>query len=1085
MKYRSKIQHQLTLLLCLCILTIDCLHAQRNKYTYDLVTTKEGLSSLKIYSIAQDNNGFLWIGTMDGLNRYDGYNFKVYRNIPDDPNSIPVSRIMDILVAPNNILWLTTKNEGLIKFDPTKEEFTHFINLPSDTSSLPYNDIWELYMDNNSTLWGTTDTLIGFYMTPDDKFIVSDMPPDYISQVKIYHHIKDLINGIYNITCTIDRMRFTKTLQGNYIIGTMNNGAYIYITKTNRIFRLSEIDFKGIDSEIAVCEDQTGVIWIGKSNVGIFKLSPHKTNFVNYNITTLKNFKLQSLYVRSLLMDKNGTYWIGTNDNGLIKYNKDSNIQFHFKNTPENKKSLPNNNVRYVFNDSEDNIWVGLRGFLSKLNSDRNNFTNYPVFDEDSSSKHARIYHITEDDNNNLWISNWDNLIKFNKQSKQFKYFSKNLFEMDNIRHVLIDHRGQLWISAEYGGIVVFNLDSEKIAKRYDTQNGLSNSGAFQVFQENQNTFWASTLSGLNKIDIKRGKIDIFTTEDGLPSNIVMGLIKDKNQDFWITTANGLAHFNREINEINSYFEDDGLQHNEFVEGAHYNNVSTGHIMIGGIKGFNVFHPDSIYTDTNKPQIAFTKLKINNIEVIPNKEVNDRIILQKPIEYTNEIKLYHRKDKVLTFEFSALHFNSQDKNKYAYKLKGYDKDFMYTTYKHRSATYTNLDPGVYTLKVIASNNSNVWNTEGKSLKITITPAFYQTVVFRIGLLLLIVGLTISYYFHRINTIRNQKLVLEEVVRERTTSLMETNTILEESKEEIEAQKDMLYDQNIELENHKQNLESLVHERTKEFEKAKNKAEESDRLKSAFLANMSHEIRTPMNSIIGFSSLLENDELTSDERIHFVNIINKSGSSLLNLIDDILDFSKIDSNQVSVKPTKFKLNSLLDEVNQTFLQEYYISKKNIKYTYIPPEQDIVVSTDYQRCRQVISNLLTNANKFTKEGSITLKVYISEQTKLVFSVKDTGIGISTENQDKIFERFNKIEEDISTLYGGVGLGLTISKQLAKLLGGDISINSELGKGSEFSFWIPIKAESVDSAESKLTESKIYNDSNLKDKHILILL
>ena len=1050
----NSLLHIYFVLFCICILNFDNSCAQENSLSFEKITTKDGLSNLKIYSIAQDNNGFIWIGTMDGLLRYDGYNFKVYRNIPNNPKSIPVSRIISILVAPNNILWLTTKNEGLIKFNTLTEEFTHFVHNSSNTSSLPFNDIWELYLDKDSTIWGTNNLESGFRITDKEKFVISEMPPEYNLRIQLFKHIKDLINSKYKKNCDLTRMSFAKSSQDNYWIATMQNGLYKFNTKLDKITPIKQDEFEGFYSMVSICEDRTGVLWIGKSNVGVFKLSPNKTSFTHYNLESFKDLQLNNLYVRSLTVDNNSNYWIGTHSNGLIKFNKTNNYLYNYKNKSTDKKSLSSNEVRSLYMDSENNLWIGTRGYLSKYNGEEDNFINYTMFDEDSVQQNARVFNITEDSQGNLWLSNWDNLVKFNKQSKEFKYFSKYLFDMDNIRHTLIDQNGLLWISAEYGGIVVFDPDTEKIIKRYRKENGLSNSGVFQVYQEDTNTFWAATLSGLNKINQFNNTIEILTTDNDLPSNIVMGIMEDRNQNYWLPTANGLAYFNTTLNKINSFFIEDGLQHNEFVENAFYSDTLTGNILVGGINGFNVFHPDSIYIDSNKPKVAFTNFKINNIEIIPNKAYNGRVILDKPIEYTNKIKLQHQEDKVISFEFSALHFNSQKNNKYAYMLEGYDKEYLYTTYENRIATYTNLDPGKYILKVIASNNNDVWNNEGKSIEIIIVPAFYQTLLFKVTFIILIIGLIIFIYLYRINSVRKQKIGLENKVRERTASLLKTNVTLEESKEEIQTQKDLLYLQNIELEKHQNNLESLVFKRTQELEAAKNKAEESDKLKSAFLANMSHEIRTPMNAIIGFSSILEHQELNPEEQNNYVRIINKSGTSLLALIDDILNISQIDSNQITINLTKFKLLKLLDEINQTFKYEFNSNNKNVvKFIFTPPPENIIAQSDYQRCKQIISNLLTNAYKYTKEGSITFSCFMDED-KIYFSIKDTGIGISKENSRKIFERFNRIEQGTNELFRGVGLGLSISLQLAHQLNGDISFSSEPGVGSEFIFWIPKK-------------------------------
>ncbi len=1082
--------HITYLIVFLLSLTVGTI-AQNPTFSFENITTKDGLSSLKVSSVVQDEKGFIWLGTMNGLNRYDGYQFKVYRHNQNDPNSIPISRIVEIYIVNKELFWLTTKNEGIIKFNPITEKFTHFKHDPDNPESLPFNDIWEFYQDKDSVLWGTFDLRNGFYITKDNRFVKSPMPKEYLKSKQLRMKLTTRFIEDFKLDVDAKRLRIQQADNGDYWVGLIYGDLYYYSPRTDKIIKVTNGPLKKTTAITAILQDRTKITWISKLNDGVLKYNPLKRSFRRYNKLTADNHEIDHLYIRSIFQDEQNKIWLGTNLTGLIVFDPKSNAFQHYKSTPTDPKSLPNNKVRCIFIDKKDKMWIGTVGFLSEYNTKNKNFINYPIYDEDSAQYHARVYSIAEDDKENFWIANWDNMVRFNKQDRSFKYFSKSLFNMDNIRHILIDDTGLLWISAEYGGTVVFDPRTEEIVRTYTEANGLSNNGVFQVYQESKNIFWVATFNGLNRIDISENKIKTYNMDDGLPTNIVMGIIKDKKQNFWLPTAAGLVQFSQKNNEFHTFYESDGLQHNEFVEGAHFLNTTSQEILVGGIKGFNIFHPDSIKTDKNPPPVSITSLKILNNEIKPGKPFNDRIILTKPIEYTDEITLYYS-DRVFSFEFSALHYNKQDRNQYAYKMEGFDKDFIYTDASRRYATYTNLPSGEYIFKVIASNNYGIWNKEGTTIKVTIVPPFWQTGMFRFFVISSIVLLLFAFYKIRINIEKKQKKELEVNVQERTYELQEINKELEEKKEEveiqkeeIETQKEMLVAQNTELEEHKNNLESLVLRRTSELVISKEKAEESDKLKTAFLENMSHEIRTPMNAIIGFSSLLGDDKMPKENKSQYLEIIQVNGEALLSIIDGIIDLSKIHSGITPLEKKNFQLNSLLEEVHLYFSETIDIQNNpDIDFIYHPLQKQIEITSDFLRAKQIINNLLSNAFKYTAKGAVELGCRIADDNMLHIYVKDTGIGISEKDQEIIFDRFSKVETDNTKLYSGVGLGLSISKPLAKVLGGDITVKSELGKGSEFTFILPYTNDASSSSTDSLEEKYDAKSINWHDKSILIV-
>jgi signal transduction histidine kinase/CheY-like chemotaxis protein len=567
------------------------------------------------------------------------------------------------------------------------------------------------------------------------------------------------------------------------------------------------------------------------------------------------------------------------------------------------------------------------------------------------------------------------------------------------------------------------------------------------------------------------GKTIQYTRKQGLPNNSIKEILEDNSGNLWISTAMGLSKFISatiipDHPVFKNYDSKDGLQGNEFIKRSAYKN-KTGYMYFGGSNGYTRFHPDSIKDNTIVPKIIITNFLIFNKQVA-NLQIDSTYLEDQDL--TPQIKLRHN-ESVLSFEFTALNYLSPEQNNFAYIMEGFEKKWNYVK-TQRFATYTNLSPGEYTFRVIGSNNDNVWNENGASVKITILPPWWKTLWFKLSLGTFIFIAFYLIYRLRVYNLKNQKKLLEAKVTSRTNELSSANLLLKENQEEISLQ-------NEELSQHRNHLETLVKDRTNELENAKKKAIEADKLKSSFLANMSHEIRTPMNAIVGFASLLNSSDTSDEKNEEYIEIIKKNSEILLVLINDILEISLIEANQLKINNSLFEANVILHEL-ENYFQLRNTKKIDLRFTIDNINKKIVLNTDPTRFRQIMTNLLSNALKYTDSGYIHFG-YNIEYERVKFYVTDTGIGINKKDFEIIFDHFHKVETNRIKLYRGAGIGLSICKKLVGLMGGDIWIESEEGKGSTFYFTLPFSNEILPAENKKKVEKAVYD--KIKDLKVLV--
>jgi signal transduction histidine kinase/ligand-binding sensor domain-containing protein/CheY-like chemotaxis protein len=979
---------------------------------------KESLGSNFINAIFEDSDGHLWIGTSGGgLNRFDRETgkFVKYLNDPNDPQSISGDSISTILEDKEGYLWVGTNGSGLNRFDRTTELFTTFKNDPDDPNSLSGEGVSEMLVDRFGKLWIATGGGGLNKIDPETGNFIH------------YRHEPDNPNSL----SSNDISALYEDRNGFIWIGTNGAGLDVFDQTKGQFFhlQLDPNDPQSLSENhvLSVFEDRSGVLWFGTFGGGLNKFDPTNYKFFTYQNDPKDRNSLNDNGIWSIYEDGEGILWLGTNNGGLNRFDRETGDWRHFKHDPEDPNSLSTNTVFSILEDHDGNFWVGtFGGGLNKLGRETGKFTRF-----DTESRVLTMY---EDQAGNFWVGFWGGgLGLLNRNTGEITYYQNEegndqSLSDDFITDIQEDQDGQLWVGTAASGLNRFDPET-KLVTRYQSdpseRGTLSNNAIMSIHLSQDGVLWVGTFGGgLNKYDPISDSFIAYREKEGLPNDSIYGILEDDDGNLWMSTNFGISKFNPTTETFKNFDLNDGLQSNEFNQNAFYKS-SDGEMFFAGINGLNSFFPDEIIDNPFRPPVVITDFKLFNETV----ELGEESPLEKPIVETDELTLTYQ-DNFFSFGYAALHFSSPEENEYAYIMEGFDKDWNLVDGK-RFADYTNVPPGDYIFKVVGTNRDGLWNPVGASLKISIIPPFWQTLWFRILAAVTIVGSVATVFRLRVRVGERQRQQLKAQVDDRTKELREAMVELKHSKEAAEA---------------------------------------ANRAKSVFLANMSHEFRTPLNAILGFSQLMIRSEtikpelgtnLTDDQREN-LEVIVRSGEHLLGLINDVLEMSKIEAGRATLNEHSFDLQRMLDGLEEMFC--YRAEEKGLSLTVTRiPEVPQYVKADEGKIRQVLMNLLGNAIKFTHMGQIELRVRYTDglgvgsgdgkrSPTLAFEVEDSGPGIALEDQELIFDPFvqsaaGKQDQE------GTGLGLTISEQFANLMNGELTVESEFGQGSTFTFTVPV--------------------------------
>lgn len=1058
----------------LIILLPASVSAQFSRQMFGKLTIEDGLSQSVVQAITQDKYGFMWFGTNDGLNKYDGYGFKVFRT----KEGLSSGAVKSLLTVNDTLLWIGTKYSGIDILNLKTNKVIRHIN--TTNSNLNSNTINNMQRDSTGNVWIASDNGINLVFpdysvtsilkNPGGRENINNLlilGPQNIWFSKETSGVYNYLNGkIIHYRTENDRpiKSFDNIVTDrNKTIWLGSNNGLFYKRPSDSIFVRKHIyNFPDVEKfQIHhIFLDQDDHLWFSIHTLGLFRLNTTKNEVSTYSDKTQNANLFDLISSVSSYIDRSGMIWIGTNGFGVEYFYPHLTFRTISFN-PNSEFRTSSRSIRKIasYKDQEDLIWVGGYGGIDLINKQTGLVKNYNRINNLQNGLTCdAVYDIYHDDDNQVLVGTEGKgtlILDLKKQKFITPSYAEPNHTFELNYKIFKDSEGMIWLGTNTG---LFRLDkkAQKLFPVYNPVNlrnrfhitdiaeinGLilltSNRGLYiydkrsricksvslnlhlvsepylnSMYVEDGVIWFCSNGNGLLKykydlfnstlLDLKL--LNSYSTSNGLPNDVIYGIRKDNFGKYWMSSNNGIVCLDAKTNRLTSYSYNDGLQGNEFNSNSFFKDKQ-GTLYFGGINGLSYFNPASLHNNKKIPLISFTSFKVFNNLADSTYNLNE--IEKLEIPYFNN---------VLTFSFSSTDFLSADKLKYAYRLEGFNDHFIQLG-KVNNVTFTNLDPGEYTLRVIGTNSEGIWNTAGRSLKLRIIPPFWKTVWFLSYSIF--AGAILIYVFIRLRlkTIAQANLRLEDEVTKRTIELSEKN---------------------------------------KELALARDAAEKSDRAKSEFLATMSHEIRTPMNGVVGMVSLLENASLSPIQK-NYVEIIRTSTDNLLQVINDILDFSKIDSGKFDLFITPVNLNKLIENSIQLF-QPKAIEKNIEVIAYIKPLVPKTIFADETRLKQVLFNLLNNALKFTPAGHVYVEVdcTLEKEDEITLSVKvcDTGIGIPKEKQANIFQLFTQADSSTSRKFGGTGLGLTICKKLVELMGGTIQVNSEPGKGAEFAFTIKTRS------------------------------
>ena len=1021
-------------------------YAQSKNLIFNNINIEQGISQSTIEDIFQDSEGYIWLGTNDGLNRYNGYEFKIY-NYEEYQNSISHNGITDITEDKYGNIWVNTVS-GVNKINKKTEKISNYTEINGKIKEDSTTEI--IVTKDNNILVGTYEGL-NIYNAKEDRFDIILEQKDGI-----------LSSCIYSID---------EDINGNIWIGTE-----LGLNKLSKDFKVLETYTSESEIYNIFCDDENGFVWAGSDSSGLLKIDT-KTKEVTQYINDIEDENsIPANQVGAIIRDRKGNLWVGTT-NGLARYNEKNDKFDVYKNKVYDKNSLVYNDVRSIIEDREGVLWVGTYSGISIFDTESSIKYYNAGLDDGYLLSENMVHGIYEDDEGYLWVGSRTkgvNIIdRENNTSKSINMENNNVIQSnsinditgykdfifvatdagvlkinkkentiqnynledgligENVKDIFVCDKNYLWIGST-NGLNLLDIENDKIIDMtdyvdegsyvryvYQGQDGsyyigflrdgglgiiepnsketkyyknipndktsISSNRVRYINEDSKGNIWIGTSYGLNKYDPKTKVFKRYTTSDGIANNTIYGVLVDDNDNIWVSTNKGISQIDTKNNTVNNLSVTDGLQGNEFNGNAAFKSKS-GELFFGGINGLNAFYSEDVNSINNKSKVIFDGFKVNDKDYLD----------------INGLKFDNNTENIKIKFFTPVY--SSNKNiSYEYELIG--SNSSKATTKENYVIYNDLLPGKYTFKVRAVDSRGDIS-DSETMEFSIKYPFWMSPI------ACFIYLVIAILFIINNKYKLK--YLDRLVKSRTKELEEQMIKNEE-----------LYNNNIKIEENK----------------------------NKYLVNLSHELRTPLNVISSTNQLLlelsKKDNIKSDKLAYYIDISERNCNRLLNLVNNILDNTKLQSKMYTLNLKEVDIIYLVEETSLTLID--YIKSKSIELIIDPEVEEKVILCDDYEIERCIVNLVSNAAKFTPEGgNITITIKDLDD-KVMISVLDTGVGIEEKYHKTIFDRFNQVDNDESK--GGSGLGLSITSKIVELHKGEIYVESKVGEGSNFVIILPV--------------------------------
>ena len=1019
------------------------------------LTNADGLSNSSVNTIFQDSSDLMWFGTWDGLNRYNGRDFKVFKPSPESGNSIGNNIIRDIVESEDGI-WIAT-DRGIDKYDRDKKIFTHYFTEKISSAAVREHTFHVAIGPGGAVYAGINGNGIYTYNVEEDTFV----PIEGLAGVDFVKMVVDAHGHIWCLTSDNDLMRlFSETVVPNVMnvfseervlwmqtydgkwmsfdtdtglssvecilpSGTGKISAHAVsenghlIGTSSGLYRLNAAtkSLETVIEDVAVLSLHYGtqkIIWVGTDNQGVWKITGRNQHFSVYPESGSNLFG--NAAVRAFHEDENSDLWVGTKGHGmyvLAKQGEGRTVKRHFSRV----NGLSDDAV-YVIKDGGDVIWIGTDGRGLDY-YDRKSGTVRSLKMRTSTDLKS-VYSIFPQ-NDTLWVGTSGYgmyMLEIDRTTtpysvidvKQYSCSSLNpSLTSDVIYSIVPDSDRKLWVGSRGGGLARFDIRNgtfESFRFSADDAHLVSSDDILSLMKDRDGDLWVGTSMGLYKLilgDGSKSSLIRYGEEDGIPNNTIHGILEDSNGSKWISTNYGIAKIveHEDGVRIESWFKNDGLQDNEFSDGAFYKSSYTGEMFFGGINGFNSFMPLSIESPVYMPELVLDEFFIDNEEVV----ISDYM---RQIRGGQVLVLDHTSNSV-TFKFSPVEYLDADKCEIAYMLEGFNKDWVRIGTSN-TIVFSNLQPGSYTLKVKCSNAGKKWSEDVHVIRLKVKPSFFASPLAKtIYVLLFLMLCYVVYHMWRYRYEVSQKIRLQEQERR----------MLEEQTE----------------------------------------------AKLVFFTNIAHEFSNILTLIYGPCEVLLKDRSISSRNMKYLNIIESNSNRLYSLIQQLIFFRKAETGHLSLKMENVDVCELLRYEADYFLDRF--EQKKIHFSIKTDEKSMLWVSDRDSLEKIIFNLISNAVKYTPENENIMISAYREGDSLRMRVTNTGVGISKEKQALIFDRFeviNKFEQDLAKGRVSNGIGLALCRTLVKLLGGRIWIDSDSSTFTTFNIELPLQDVEVVQQQSE---------------------